>query len=87
MEYVFVLKKKMLCENNLKEKIGSECELFAANPVITMLLFLYCVYSYVVTFYSYVMKFDRSNKFDLCYIGQVNSLRLKSSMCSLEMGK
>ena len=24
------------------------------------------------------MKFDRSNKFDLCYYGQVNSLRLKS---------
>ena len=27
-----------------------------------------------------VMKFDRSNKFDLCYYGQVNSLRLKSSV-------
>ena len=26
------------------------------------------------------MKFDRSNKFDLCYYGQVNSLRLKSSV-------
>ena len=25
------------------------------------------------------MKFDRSNKFDFCYYGQVNSLRLKSS--------
>ena len=25
------------------------------------------------------MKFDRSNKFDLCYYGQVNSLRIKSS--------
>ena len=29
-----------------------------------------------------VMKFDRSNKFDLCYYGQVNSLRLKSSVAS-----
>ena len=28
------------------------------------------------------MKFDRSNKFDLCYYGQVNSLRLKSSVFS-----
>ena len=28
------------------------------------------------------MKFDRSNKFDLCYSGQVNSLRLKSSAAS-----
>ena len=28
------------------------------------------------------MKFDRSNKFDLCYYGQVNSLRLKSSVDS-----
>ena len=28
------------------------------------------------------MKFDRSNKFDLCYYGQVNSLRLKSSVTS-----
>ena len=27
-----------------------------------------------------VMKFDRSNKFDLCYYGQVNSLRLKLSV-------
>ena len=27
-----------------------------------------------------VMKFDHSNKFDLCYYGQVNSLRLKSSV-------
>ena len=27
-----------------------------------------------------VMKFDRSNKFDLCYYGQVNSLWLKSSV-------
>ena len=26
--------------------------------------------------------FDRSNKFDLCYYGQVNSLRLKSSVAS-----
>ena len=26
------------------------------------------------------MKFDRSNKFDLCYYGQVNSLRLKSNV-------
>ena len=25
------------------------------------------------------MKFDRSNKFNLCYFGQVNSLRLKSN--------
>ena len=28
------------------------------------------------------MKFDSSNKFDLCYYGQVNSLRLKSSVAS-----
>ena len=28
------------------------------------------------------MKFDRSNKFDLCYYGQVNSLRLKKSVAS-----
>ena len=28
------------------------------------------------------MKFDRSNKFDLCYYGQVNSLRLKYSVAS-----
>ena len=28
------------------------------------------------------MKFDRSNKFDLCYYGQVNSLRLKSTVDS-----
>ena len=28
----------------------------------------------------YVMKFDRSNIFDLCYYGQINSLRLKSSV-------
>ena len=28
------------------------------------------------------MKFDRSNKFDLYYYGQVNSLRLKSSVAS-----
>ena len=27
-----------------------------------------------------VMKFDRSNKFDLCYCRQVNSQRLKSSV-------
>ena len=27
-------------------------------------------------------EFDRSNKFDLCYYGQVNSLRLKSSVAS-----
>ena len=26
------------------------------------------------------MKFDHSNKFDLCYYEQVNSLRLKSSV-------
>ena len=31
---------------------------------------------------SSVMKFDRSNKFDACYYGQVNSLRLKSSVAS-----
>ena len=31
------------------------------------------------------MKFDHSNKFDLCYYGQVNSLRLKSS--SFEKGR
>ena len=29
-----------------------------------------------------VMKFDRSNKFDLCYYGQVNSLWLRSSVAS-----
>ena len=29
-----------------------------------------------------VMKSDRSNKFDFCYYGQVNSLRLKSSVAS-----
>ena len=29
-----------------------------------------------------VMKFDRSDKFDFCYYGQVNSLRLKSSVAS-----
>ena len=29
-----------------------------------------------------VMKFDRSNKFDLRYYGQVNSLRQKSSVAS-----
>ena len=28
------------------------------------------------------MKFDGSNKFDLCYYGQVNSLRLKSSVAT-----
>ena len=28
------------------------------------------------------MKFDLSNKFDLCYYEQVNSLRLKSSTAS-----
>ena len=28
------------------------------------------------------MKFDRSNKFDLCYYGQVNSLREKSNEAS-----
>ena len=28
------------------------------------------------------IKFDRSNKFDLCYYGQINSLRLKSSVAS-----
>ena len=28
------------------------------------------------------MKFDRSNKFDFCYYGKVNSLRLKSSVAS-----
>ena len=28
------------------------------------------------------MKFDRSNKFDLCYYGQVNSLGLKSRVVS-----
>ena len=27
-----------------------------------------------------VMKFDRSNKFDFCYYGQVNSLRLTASV-------
>ena len=32
------------------------------------------------------MKFDRSNKFDLCYYGQVNSIRLKSSV-SFEIDK
>ena len=29
-----------------------------------------------------VMKFDRSNKFDFCYYGQVNLLWLKSSVDS-----
>ena len=29
-----------------------------------------------------IMKFDSSNKFDLCYYGQVNSLRLKSRAAS-----
>ena len=29
-----------------------------------------------------VLKFDHSNKFDLFYYGQVNSLRLKSSEAS-----
>ena len=33
------------------------------------------------------MKFDRSNKFDLCYYGQVNSLRLKSSVASKRASK
>ena len=28
------------------------------------------------------MKFDRSDKFDFCYYGQVNSLRLKSTAAS-----
>ena len=28
------------------------------------------------------MEFDRSNKFDFCYYGQVISLRLKSSVAS-----
>ena len=28
------------------------------------------------------MKFDDSNKFDLCYYGQDNSLQLKSSIAS-----
>ena len=28
------------------------------------------------------MKFDCSNKFDLCYYGQVNSLQVKSSEAS-----
>ena len=31
---------------------------------------------------STLMKIDRSNKFDLCYYGQVNSLWLKSSVAS-----
>ena len=30
----------------------------------------------------YVMKFDRSNKFDLCYYGQIKSLQLKLSVAS-----
>ena len=34
-----------------------------------------------------VIKFDRSNKFDLCYYEQVNSLLLKSNVFSFEMGK
>ena len=33
------------------------------------------------------MKFDRSNKFDICYYGQVNSLRLKSSVASKRASK
>ena len=37
---------------------------------------LYCQKNYSKLQHS-VMKFDRSNKFDLCYYGQVNSLRLK----------
>ena len=28
------------------------------------------------------MKFDRSNKFDFSYYGQINSVRLKSSVAS-----
>ena len=28
------------------------------------------------------MKFDRSNKFDLCYYGEVNSRQIKSSVAS-----
>ena len=34
-----------------------------------------------------VMKFDRSNKFDLCYYGQVNSLWLKSNISSTSASK
>ena len=30
------------------------------------------------------MKFDRSNKFDLYYYGQVNTVKIE---CSFEMGK
>ena len=33
-----------------------------------------------------IIKFDRSNKFDLRYYGQKNSLHLKSSMNAFEMG-
>ena len=33
------------------------------------------------------MKFDRSNKFDLCYYGQINSLATAKIDCSFEMGK
>ena len=33
------------------------------------------------------MKFDRSNKFVLCYYVQVNSLRLKTSVASKEASK
>ena len=31
---------------------------------------------------QFEIKFDRSKKFDLCYYGQVKSLRLKSSVAS-----
>ena len=33
------------------------------------------------------MNFDRSNKFNLCYYGQVNSLPTVKIECSFEMGK
>ena len=33
-------------------------------------------------FITFAVKLDRSNNFDLCYYGQVNSLRLKSSVAS-----
>ena len=34
-----------------------------------------------------VMKFDRSNKFDSCYYGEENTIRLKSSVASILASK
>ena len=33
------------------------------------------------------MKFDRSNKFDLCYYGQVPKFAISKIECSFEMDK